>query len=136
MIMITGETGKRRLKRLLFNAIVLICLAGLILSPFNVLINNNQVILADDSIVQESSYLDEFEFATIPSPQFAGISFPINIRAVDQFGNTLTSFTGKADLYDLYQTINPTQTTNFIAGVWSGNVTITTPRTGIRIYAR
>jgi len=79
--------------------------------------------------------VDHFVFNPISSPQTAGTPFGITIIACDRYGNTDTNFTGTADLSDLTGTINPVVTGNFIAGVWTGNVTITQARVGDTITA-
>ncbi len=76
-----------------------------------------------------SSNVDHFVIGTIGN-QVAGQSFGITIRAEDKNNNLVTSFTGTATLSDLTNAINPTTTTNFTGGQWSGNVTITKSRTG------
>jgi len=80
-----------------------------------------------------SSSLDHFTFATISSPQTAGVSFSITITAKDQYGNTLTSYTGTNTLSDTTNTITPSSIGNFTIGVWTGNVTITKAQTGVTI---
>ncbi len=72
-----------------------------------------------------SSSVDHFEISTISSPQIAGNSFSIVVTALDADNNTVTNFTGTANLSDLTGTISPSVTGNFQNGVWSGNVTIT-----------
>ncbi len=81
-----------------------------------------------------SSTIDHFVISTIGN-QVAGQPFSITIRAEDKNNNLVTSFTGTATLSDLTSTINPTTTTNFSSGQWSGNVTITKSRTGNTITA-
>ena len=78
--------------------------------------------------------LDHFVFSPV-SNQTAGVAFSITITAVDQYGNTVTSFTGTVTLSDLSGSISPDTTGNFDAGVWTGNVTITTAYTADTITA-
>ncbi|UCB43247.1 MAG: DUF11 domain-containing protein, partial [Dehalococcoidales bacterium] len=73
--------------------------------------------------------LDHFVFDEISSPQVAGVPFSITVTAVDEYGNTVTSYEGPASLSDLTGTISPVTTTSFTLGVWSGDVTITTAYT-------
>jgi hypothetical protein len=77
--------------------------------------------------------LDHFDFDTISSPQTAGTAFTITIRAMDQFNNAFASYTGINTLTVSTGTINPTSTAAFAAGVWTGQVTLSTTGTGITI---
>jgi flagellin-like protein len=71
--------------------------------------------------------LSGFTFNTISSPQETGQAFSITITAVDQNGNTMTSFTGTATLSSSTGTISPTTATFTAsdAGVCTVSVTIT-----------
>lgn len=80
-----------------------------------------------------SSSLDHFTFANISSPQTAGVSFSITITAKDQYGNTLTSYTGTNTLSDTTNTIAPSSTGSFTNGIWTGTVTIAKAQTGVTI---
>lgn len=42
--------------------------------------------------------LDHFEFATVPSPQAAGVSFPLLVYAKDATNGTIRTYTGAANL--------------------------------------
>ena len=77
--------------------------------------------------------LDHFTFATISSPQKAGAAFTITITAKDACENTVTSYTGTNTLSDTTGTINPTSTTTFSSGVWTGSVTISTAQSSVVI---
>jgi len=77
--------------------------------------------------------LDHFEFDTIDSPQTAGNSFSIKITAKDQYNAVLTSYTGTNTLTYALGTINPTITTIFTAGVWTGLVSVNNAGTGATI---
>ena len=68
---------------------------------------------------------NSFVISTISTPQTAGSLFSITITAVDQYGNTVTSYNGINTLTDLSGTINPSTTVTFSNGVWSGQVSIT-----------
>ncbi|MDZ7319307.1 MAG: hypothetical protein ONB11_09150 [candidate division KSB1 bacterium] len=81
------------------------------------------------------SSLDHFEFANISTPQVAGISFPITIKARDIYSNLVTSFNSSVTLVDNTQTISPSSTTNFNNGEWSGNVRITKKQNDVYIVA-
>ena len=67
--------------------------------------------------------------------QTAGTAFSITITAIDQDGNTFTGYTGTNTLTASTGTgtISPTTTGAFVAGVWTGSVTLTKAGTGISI---
>jgi len=69
--------------------------------------------------------IDHFVLDMISSPQTAGVPFSITITAEDADSNTVTKFTDIATLSDETGTIDPTNTGNFVNGIWSGEVTIT-----------
>ena len=75
------------------------------------------------SLTVTSAGLDQFVFSTVGT-QTAG-SFSITITAEDQYGNTVTGYTGTPSLSDLSGTISPTVTSAFVGGVWTGSVTVT-----------
>jgi hypothetical protein len=78
---------------------------------------------------------NHFTISQITSPKTAGQAFPITVTAKDAYENTITDFTGTANLTDLTTTITPTTTTSFTSGVWTGNVTITQGYVSNRITA-
>jgi len=79
--------------------------------------------------------LDHFTFNSISSPQTAGVAFTVTVTAVDQYGNTVTSYTGTNSLTASTGsgTINPTSIGPFLNGVWSGSVAITKVQNGVTI---
>jgi uncharacterized repeat protein (TIGR01451 family) len=79
--------------------------------------------------------LDHLVFAVIPSPQTAGQLFAVTITAKDASGNTVTGYTGSANLSEPTGTIDPSTTGSFSSGVWTGDVTITKAQGGITITA-
>ncbi len=81
------------------------------------------------------SALDHFEFASISTPQVAGISFPITIKARDIYSNLVTSFSSSVTLTDNTQTISPSSSANFNNGEWTGNVRITKKQNDVYIVA-
>jgi PKD repeat protein len=95
------------------------------------------------SVGLPSSVLDHFDFDTISSPQTAGNAFGITIRAIDQYGDPFSGFTGTVSLTAKNGaqnpiTINPGTSgtfTNPTNGVWTGPVTIPQPDTGVTITA-
>ena len=78
---------------------------------------------------------DHFTFETIASPKTAGQTFSITIVARDLNENIATSFSSSATLGDNTGTINPTATTGFTNGLWTGNVSITKAQDDIDITA-
>ncbi|MDZ7261361.1 MAG: hypothetical protein ONB05_04570, partial [candidate division KSB1 bacterium] len=79
--------------------------------------------------------LDHFTFATISSPQIAGVAFNITIKAEDQYTNQVTTFSSSVTLSDDTGTLTPTMTGNFVSGQWTGSVTIRKSQTDVRIRA-
>lgn len=73
--------------------------------------------------------LDHFTFDTISSPQPTGELIGVKITARDAYDNVATSFNSTALLSDKTGTINPTQTTSFTDGIWSGYVRISNVHT-------
>jgi hypothetical protein len=81
----------------------------------------------------QTSSLSQFVFNTVSSPQTAGSTFSITITAKASNGNTVTSYTGTNTLTASSGTITPTTTTAFVAGIWTGQVTLSQAGTGISI---
>jgi hypothetical protein len=79
--------------------------------------------------------LDHFTFDPISSPQTVGVTFTIKVTAVDQNGNTVTSYTGTNTLGASTGsgTINPSTTVAFVNGIWTGSVKITKTQNGVTI---
>jgi F-type H+-transporting ATPase subunit c len=59
------------------------------------------------------------------SAKIAGLPFQLTITALDQNGDHMLTYTGAANLSDETGTIYPTQTGNFIGGIWTGMVYVT-----------
>jgi hypothetical protein len=76
--------------------------------------------------------LDHFTFAPI-STQTTGTSFTITITAEDAYGNPVTTYTGSNSLSFSAGPINPASTTQFVNGVWSGQVLIANDGSGATI---
>jgi len=74
-----------------------------------------------------ASSVDHFVISAIGNNQTAGSSFPVTITAKDAAGNTITNFSGSANLFDETGTNTPSQF-SFTNGIWSGNVIITSSR--------
>jgi hypothetical protein len=83
--------------------------------------------------VRAASNLSQFVFSSISSPQTAGSAFSITITAKASNGNTVTSYTGTNALTVSSGTISPTSTSAFVAGVWTGLVTLSVSGSGITI---
>jgi F0F1-type ATP synthase membrane subunit c/vacuolar-type H+-ATPase subunit K len=77
----------------------------------------------------------EFNNFTAGGAKIAGVPFQVKITAKDENGQTLTSFSGQAELSDDTGTIYPTRTAEFIGGVWTGNIEITEAMQDGHIYA-
>ncbi len=92
--------------------------------------------VSNDFDVITMGELNHFEFDIIDSPQVAGQPFTITITAYDEYENVDTNYTGTATLNDTTGSIEPTSTTAFTAGVWTGDVTITTAHEDITITAQ
>ena len=73
---------------------------------------------ASNTFTVTAGALNQFSFSTISSPQVSGTAFAVTITAEDQYGNTVTSFTGSETLVCSYgsATLTPTSVT-FMAGV-------------------
>ena len=56
--------------------------------------------------------------------QIKDLPFAISLSARDFFDDTVTAFTGRADLWDKTGTLTPDSTGAFTAGVWSGSVNV------------
>lgn len=70
--------------------------------------------------------LDHFEFNTITSPQTSGVPFDVTIRAVDQYGNLFTGYSGTIvmrflDGDELLRQVHYVGEM-FISGVWDVNL--------------
>lgn len=74
----------------------------------------------------------KFIFDTITSPKIAGTPFSITIRAVDYYNSPVINYNGTAILSASTGpgTISPTNIT-FTNGVWTGNITLTTPNPSV-----
>lgn len=79
---------------------------------------------------------DHFDFSfNSGGNKIAGQQFQVTITAKDVSNATLTSFTSTANLTDTTGTLSPNQTSNFVSGVWTGNVFITESTAGTQITA-
>ena len=79
---------------------------------------------------------DHFAISPIASPKVAGTPFQITINAVDINDNLISSYTGTVSLtVTAPGTINPSPTSAFVNGVWTGSVTLIKTGIGVTITA-
>jgi hypothetical protein len=91
----------------------------------------NNFLVIDDGMANDTSNLFDvvnsglhhFAFDSI-GMQLKDVPFAVSISARDFFDDTVTTFTGQADLWDISGTLTPDSTGAFAAGVWSGSVNI------------
>ena len=110
-------------------------LSGNILIIVVRVLNNatTEFIRFDNVTVREGTQtLDHFSIAPIAN-QKVGVPFSTTVTAKDASDATVTSFTGTVDISDLSGNISPTTSGNFTAGVWTGNVTISSEYTSDQI---
>ena len=107
----------------------------------NEVIANNAIEISDgDTFAVSNGFevidagLHHFSFEPITTPQTVDVPFAISIIASNFFGDTVTTFTGKVDLWDNTGTITPDSSGVFASGVWSGNVSIGTESVLDSIY--
>ena len=81
--------------------------------------------------------LDHFAFESISSPVTAGQSFTVTIRAQTNQNQIVGNFTGSVNLQASTgdNTISPEVAGPFVAGVWTGSVTLTKSGTNVSISA-
>lgn len=75
-------------------------------------------------VVVQPGSLHHFAFDSISSPQPTQELISIHILAKDQYNNTVDTFSGTATLSDSSGSMNPTQTTNFSGGSWTGYISV------------
>ena len=97
--------------------------------------NFNAALPVDQSFTVNPGTIDHFAFSAITTPQTAGTAFSVTITAQDAGNNTVTGFTGTANLTTTAGTINPTATPAFVNGIWTGSVTVTGAGTAKTISA-
>jgi F0F1-type ATP synthase membrane subunit c/vacuolar-type H+-ATPase subunit K len=76
-------------------------------------------------VLAQSAVSFQFDTFNTGTAKMAGIPFQVTITALDSNGDQAIGYSGNATLVDETGTIYPTQTANFINGVWSGMVYIT-----------
>jgi uncharacterized repeat protein (TIGR01451 family) len=106
------------------------------------LIANTAVIVADGTVytrtataIVPSEEVDHFTFAAIGTPQQVNQPFTVTITAEDALSNTLTTYTGTVALDTSVGSIDPVVSGSFVAGVWTGSVTIDAAGTAVVITA-
>jgi hypothetical protein len=85
------------------------------------------------SVTVNSAPLDHFVFSSVGT-QTAGTPFSVTVTAKDAYGNTVTTYTGINTLSVSTGTINPTSTSAFSSGVWTGSVTVTGAGSGVTLF--
>jgi hypothetical protein len=86
-----------------------------------------------NTLTVNSAALDHFAVNAVSSPQTAGKAFSVTITAKDSDGNTVTSYTGANTLTVSSGSISPTSTSKFVAGVWTGSVSLSASGSGITV---
>ncbi|MGH7601659.1 MAG: beta strand repeat-containing protein, partial [bacterium] len=71
-----------------------------------------------------------FVLSNIPSPQTVGVPFPLIVTAVDANQNTVAGFTGTVNIQINSGNVTPGNSSNFVAGVWNGNVSVSASGNG------
>ena len=79
--------------------------------------------------------LDHFGISSISTPQTAGSAFSVWFTAQDANNNTVTSFTGTADLTTTAGGISPTISGTFVSGVRTESIVVTQTGSGRTITA-
>ncbi|MDO9026959.1 MAG: hypothetical protein Q7U87_03665, partial [bacterium] len=112
---------------------VMVTFAGGLASPSLTISDTlrGNFLVIDDGIANDTSGLFDvvnsglhhFAFDSI-GMQLKDVPFAVSISARDFFDDTVTTFTGQADLWDISGTLTPDSTGAFAAGVWSGSVNI------------
>ncbi|HEX4264742.1 MAG TPA: FG-GAP-like repeat-containing protein [Verrucomicrobiae bacterium] len=79
---------------------------------------------------------DHFAWNPIPSPRFKSAPFAVTIVAQDTTNGTFTNFVGTAMLISTNGvTVSPQVSGNFVAGVWSGTITVPQVFSGLVLQA-
>jgi hypothetical protein len=76
-----------------------------------------------------------FTIDPIASPQFTAAPISVTVRALSIDNQPVTTFTGTAALSAGAAVVTPSVTEAFTAGVWTGNIIIAAPTTGIVLTA-
>ena len=86
--------------------------------------------------------VDHFAWSTTYSPQSVNQPFSVAITAQDAFNTTVTNFSGPVGLTctvnatnGAVQQISPTNSGNFVDGVWSGNIAVQQLATNVVLQA-
>ena len=74
--------------------------------------------------VLQNPSLDHFEFNPINSPQTTGFDFKIKVKAVDQYGDICTSYTGTPTLTYSEGSITPSLVTSWSNGIGQATVKV------------
>jgi hypothetical protein len=87
--------------------------------------------------------VDHFAWNAIPSAQYLNQPFSATITAQDAFNSTVSNFTGDVLLSATvgppassnFVAITPSNSANFVNGVWTGNITALQDATNVCLYA-
>lgn len=85
--------------------------------------------------VKVPPFLDHFKFSPINSPQAAGVDFNITVTAVNQYGDTMTDYSGTPTLTCSIGSIRPIIVSSWSSGVGTATVRVTTAGTGVTMIA-
>jgi hypothetical protein len=100
-------------------------------------INGNSLAAFSGSFSVIAGPVARFGVSAVPASQPVGVPFSVTLTALDSIDNTATSFSGVVTLSGLVGStsvpITPT-TATFTNGVWTGNVTVLEPATGMRLH--
>jgi len=91
------------------------------------------------SLIIKERVMDHFEWASVGTNQVVGIPFPVVITAKDGGGQTFSAYAEAVSLSAVYSNqffaIAPSNSENFVDGVWTGTVTVLEAATNISLRA-
>ena len=95
--------------------------------PYSVTVTNLYgATTSSNAVLTVIDVLDHFVWNPIPSPRFVNAPFAVAIQAMDATNRLFTNFIGTVLLTATNGvSVNPPVSTNFVQGVWTGQVTIT-----------
>jgi len=103
--------------------------AVLVSDQFDSIISSNAVLFVNDR-------LDHFAWNQIPSPRFVDVPFTVVIEAEDPANALFTNFNGTVSLSAVSGlSINPSVSTAFNQGIWTGSITVSQPATNLVLQA-
>lgn len=92
------------------------------------------------SILVRDDDAHHFVFSTVVGPKFRSVTFPVTILARTVDGQAATGFNGAVSLHAALPNLSllpvtPTTTTAFVAGGWSGEMSVDASGTGVSLAA-